>query len=507
LGIYSCRSLGWAHEFTTAPNRQAAHTRQLCAAMDEMEERIRKLFEEKLTTVVTKLEDLSMVKEQLADVNTKLFDQASRLEQVQTKVDLAMTSLGTVQQEQQQVARALKTSTLPKLTIPGRDTSGLMGSHPRFPPPPPPQSSLGVPDDSASRRPWLPKMEFPRFDGTDARIWIDKCTAYFAMFQIPDGFRVTAATMYLDGRAAHWFQAYKDSYGVLSWDEFQSAVLAEFDVTSHREKIMELLTLKQIDTVEDYKKSFEQLVYHIRLYDKTISEPFLITQFVLGLKEELRAAVEIQLPDTVTKAATLAAIQEGLLLRQKKPFHKLSSPKSYTLGKSDSTAPPQAGELWKARQLKEYRKLNGLCFKCGEKFTPGHKCKQPTSPTLNYIAVEDGGDGGIMLSDEVLELLESPQSLYAPEDVFVSLNAISGADKPKLIQFRALACNQVVLQLLDTGSSHTFINAGLLAKVPCNVVDITPMEVRVANEQTLLCSQAVKDFSWWVQVTHLQWML
>jgi hypothetical protein len=65
--------------------------------MDEMEERIRKLFEEKLSTVVTKLDDLPLLKEQLNDMNTKMVDQASRLDQVQTKVDLAMTSLGTVQ--------------------------------------------------------------------------------------------------------------------------------------------------------------------------------------------------------------------------------------------------------------------------------------------------------------------------------------------------------------------------------------------------------------------------
>jgi len=50
--------------------------------MDEMEERIRKLFEDKLTTVVTKLEDLSLLKEQFTDMNTKLVDQASRLDQV-----------------------------------------------------------------------------------------------------------------------------------------------------------------------------------------------------------------------------------------------------------------------------------------------------------------------------------------------------------------------------------------------------------------------------------------
>ena len=133
--------------------------------------------------------------------------------------------------------------------------------------------------------------------------------------------------------------------------------------------------MRQTDAVTDYKIAFEQLVYSIRLYDKTIGEPYLISQFILGLKEELRAAIEIQLPDSMSKAATLALIQEGLLLRQKKPSSKFSSSKSSSASVSDAATSAQAGELWKARQLKEYRKMNGLCFKCGEKFNSGHKCK------------------------------------------------------------------------------------------------------------------------------------
>lgn len=87
---------------------------------------------------------------------------------------------------------------------------------------------------------------------------------------------------------------------------------------------------------------------------------------------------------------------------------------------------------------------------------PGHKCKQPANPELNFIAVEDGGDGSVILSDDLLDVLESPQNIFSPEDVLVSLNAITGAEKSKLIKFRALASNQVVLQLLDTGSSHFY---------------------------------------------------
>jgi hypothetical protein len=38
----------------------------------------------------------------------------------------------------------------------------------------------------------------------------------------------------------------------------------------------------------------------------------LTSQFILGLKEELRSQMEMQLPETVAKVAILASIQEQL---------------------------------------------------------------------------------------------------------------------------------------------------------------------------------------------------
>jgi hypothetical protein len=71
---------------------------------------------------------------------------------------------------------------------------------------------------------------------------------------------------------------------------------------------MELLNLKQIGSVGDYKQQFDQLVYHIRLYDGNIIFIMLVSQFLLGLKEDLRHSVEMHLPDSVSQAATLAAV-------------------------------------------------------------------------------------------------------------------------------------------------------------------------------------------------------
>jgi hypothetical protein len=52
-------------------------------------------------------------------------------------------------------------------------------------------------DRQDSRNHWMPKMKFSSFDGSDACIWIDKCSTYFAMYQIPACFRVSAASIHM----------------------------------------------------------------------------------------------------------------------------------------------------------------------------------------------------------------------------------------------------------------------------------------------------------------------
>lgn len=46
-------------------------------------------------------------------------------------------------------------------------------------------------------------MEFPKFDGENVRIWLDKCEAYFLLYQIPESFKLMSASLHLQGNAAH----------------------------------------------------------------------------------------------------------------------------------------------------------------------------------------------------------------------------------------------------------------------------------------------------------------
>lgn len=127
--------------------------------------------------------------------------QQEQVQQIQAKLDLSLLSLGQVQQDQGQVMSQLQSSQSQLIKVPDQSASsiGVTKSYPAIacfsigtisgsPPPavPPPAKVLHVPptpitvdlaerSEGAGRRSWLPKMEFPRFDGANARVWVDTC--------------------------------------------------------------------------------------------------------------------------------------------------------------------------------------------------------------------------------------------------------------------------------------------------------------------------------------------
>jgi len=86
-----------------------------------------------------------------------------------------------------------------------------------------------------------------------------------------------------------------------------------------------LLDLKQTGTVEDYTTQFQSLQYHVTMHNSSYDELFFTPQYIRGLKEEIRAAVEPQMPTTVQKASTIARIQQGMLEHSKSRYHKLAN--------------------------------------------------------------------------------------------------------------------------------------------------------------------------------------
>ena len=80
---------------------------------------------------------------------------------------------------------------------------------------------------------------------------------------------------------------------------------------------MEALTkLKQITTMAVYKSKFEMLSNRIR----NLSESHKLSCFLSGLRDEVRLAVRMQNPRTLSAAFGLAKIQEKYLSTCKKVY-------------------------------------------------------------------------------------------------------------------------------------------------------------------------------------------
>lgn len=517
-------------DFITAPNRPSAQARHLVAAMEDVEKRITERFQQALDSSASTLNDISRKMDGLGALTSKLEEIENRqreqdkiVQYLQAKLDLSMKSLAQVSQNQIRLTNAVNNAAKGAGATQMHTSDGLMGARPPMgprttqvshttPPVSPVVNEMGsvvpnfeadfghgnegeIDSDTRGRRGWLPKMDFPIFDGDDVRIWIDNCESYFLLYSILEGFKVTAASLNLKGRVAHWFQVFRDTIELFDWSQFKTAVLTEFEVSTHSDKMLELLTLKQTGSIMDYKVHFEKLVYHIKLFDKAISETFLVAQFLLGLKWEIRAGVELQFPQTLSMAAQLALKHEALQSRQMPSARKAAVFKTPSVN-NGKEVPESQGEIWKAKQLKEYRRINGLCYRCGEKFVPGHKCKAPGQPQLNQIAMDDTGDGGPILEDEVLNYLETLES-KADEEITVSIHAMDGTDNSNCIRLRALIRNQVMLQLLDSGSSNTFVSELTLSRLECVIQAIDPVSVKVANGQVIQCIKKAKGLEWW----------
>ena len=122
-------------------------------------------------------------------------------------------------------------------------------------------------------------MDFPKFDGSGVKVWIDNCETYFAFYQIAEDFLVSAASLNLVGDATNWYQAWKLEVGWHNWEMLKTAIAGEFDVHLQSLKMDEWLLLTQTGTVSEYRAKFNELVYQIRLYDPLLCGSVLVSHF------------------------------------------------------------------------------------------------------------------------------------------------------------------------------------------------------------------------------------
>ena len=307
---------------------------------------------------------------------------------------------------------------------------------------------------------------------------------------------VSMASMNFDKNAAKWLQVYKAQFGLGTWDSFIRAVEEQFGYSDYREALSQLLELKQTGTVEDFVTEFESLQYQVCMHNHGYDEEFFVSQFLKGLKNDIRAAVQIQVPDKMTKAVMLAKIQQKILDRSRTKSQKYTpyNRNSSTNTKQDSKAPTVTSNLWKERQERDYRKAHGLCFYCGDKFDAGHieKCSRRPKAQVNALVVNDLDSN---LTDDILNQLAVEDAL-TDEFCQLSLNALAGTDSGQAMRIVASVRNKVMLVLVDSGSSHSFVSSQFVQAVGLSTVPVVAKQVKLANGTTLITDKMVPTLEW-----------
>ena len=106
---------------------------------------------------------------------------------------------------------------------------------------------------------FLPKLEFPNFDGTNPRNWVRKCSRYFSLCKIPESQRVDVASIHLVGRAETWFASYIAVTKQVDWSDFIVDVCSCFKEELGSKVVEDFHKLHQWGSVDEYLEKFEGL--------------------------------------------------------------------------------------------------------------------------------------------------------------------------------------------------------------------------------------------------------
>jgi hypothetical protein len=142
----------------------------------------------------------------------------------------------------------------------------------------------------------LPKMNFPKFDGDNPKLWKSHCEDYFEMYGVDPLVWVKVSSMHFEGTAARWLQSIDHKVRHASWSELCSWIHERFGKDQHEILIRQLYRIKQSGSVPEYVDQFCELIDQLKAYSKDTNPLYYTTRFIDGLKDDIKSVVLVQRP-------------------------------------------------------------------------------------------------------------------------------------------------------------------------------------------------------------------
>lgn len=108
-----------------------------------------------------------------------------------------------------------------------------------------------------------------------------------------------------------------------------------------------------------------------------------------------------------------------------------------------------------------------------------------------------------MLNDLDRELIEEVVNELAAEDTLheqfcqLSLNAFTSTDSTNCIRLKARVQDKVMLILIESGSSHSFLSSQFVEMAKLPTVPTQPRRVKLANGECIITDRKVPNLQWY----------
>ncbi|KAH0687145.1 hypothetical protein KY284_017698 [Solanum tuberosum] len=252
------------------------------------------------------------------------------------------------------------------------------------------------------------------------------------------------------------------SRGLVTWVEFKEELISRFGDILVEDVVEEFNKLSQIGSVDEFLGRFEDLKAQMLIRNPALNEAHFLSSFIGAL---IKFAVKLFKPTTLKIAIEKARMQELAIeatQKRNKTSTRSAQPVTNTIvNRGPANAAVKNTTFRLSPEVYEYRKTNHLCFKCGEKYRPGHVCIRRQ---LNCLIGEIEAEIDMSEINTSQEEDESPDVMI--EGVIeheiqqaVCLNALTGHNQGEnTILVGGTVKKRQLSILIDSGSTHSFID-------------------------------------------------
>ncbi|KAL5722153.1 hypothetical protein ACHQM5_005710 [Ranunculus cassubicifolius] len=142
------------------------------------------------------------------------------------------------------------------------------------------------------------------------------------------------------------------------------------------------------------------------------------------------------------------------------------------------------------------RRERGLCYNWDDVYSFGHRCKSPQIFLLSGDTTEGDSDQ-LQTPEEPSDL--TPSSDSSDTEIAISINALSGNSTYHTLKLQGTVKNHTITMLIDSGSTHNFVDINTARKLGCSMVPIATHSVSVAGGGHLTCQATCPSFIWSIQ--------